>query len=123
MKREESETSAFGTEGHINVFTGEFQKPVILDWSKGGKNIHTLGTSGDTTAFRQNYNTLKDKLSQLLPSKVKLSILNESDIINVNLIDKYRNKRTIINEEVKWLPLEAIKKLLEYYKIEYEDTM
>lgn len=121
MKTKKIETSSYGTDGHLNVFTGEYQQPIIRNLDKGGKNINTIGTTGDTTTFTQCITELKDKLSQLLPDLIPSSLLTEDDIVNKNLIFKYKTEeQDIPHNDIKWFPLKAIKKLLEHYEINYE---
>ena len=117
------ETSSHGTDGHLNVFTGEYQQPVIIDYSKGEKNIHTLGASEDTTTFRQHTNIEKSNLAELLPENILSSHLTDEDIQNSTLIYKIREEEYIPTMELKWLPLKAIKKLLDIYNIKNENTM
>lgn len=117
------ETSSHGTDGHLNVFTGEYQQPVIIDYSKGEKNIHTLGASEDTTTFRQTTSMEKTRLADLLPEQVLSSHLTDEDIQNSTLIYKISDLEHIPTMELKWLPLKAIKKLLDIYNIKNENTM
>lgn len=114
-----NEYASFGQEGHTNIYTGNYQKPVIIDWSKGEKNINTIGTVNDTTTFNQAINETKIKLSELLPEEIPTSLLTEEDIVNVSLIHSHSQKEFISNSEAKWYPLKAIIKLLKHYNIEY----
>lgn len=124
MKRKDKvETSAFGTDGHLNVFTGEYQQPTIIDYSRGEKNIHTLGAADDTTTFRQSTNIEKTRLADLLPEEIPSSHLTDDDIQNSTLLYKIREEKYIPTMELKWLPLKAIKKLLDIYNIKDESTM
>lgn len=115
-KKEKVKTSSFGTDGHLNVFTGEYQQPVIIDYSKGEKNIHTIGATEDTTTFRQHTNIEKTRLSELLPENVLSNYLSDVDIQNASLIHNIREQEYIPTIYLKWLPLRAINKLLDIYK-------
>ena len=121
--KEKVETSSHGTDGHLNVFTGEYQQPVIIDYSRGEKNIHTLGAAEDTTTFRQTTNIEKSRLADLLPENILSIDLSDVDIQNASLIHKIREEVYIPTMELKWLPLKAIKKLLDIYKIKDESTV
>ena len=121
--KEKVETSSHGVDGHLNVFTGEYQQPTIIDYSRGEKNIHTLGAAEDTTTFRQTTNIEKSRLADLLPENVLSKYLSDIDIQNASLIHKIREEEYIPTMELKWLPLKAIKKLLDIYKIKDESTM
>jgi len=113
-----NEYASFGQEGHTNIYTGEYQKPIIMDYSRGEKNINTLGTINDTTTFNQATNEIKMKLADLLPEEIPTNLLTEEDVINASLIHVHTHKQFITNSEMKWYPLGAIKKLLKYYNID-----
>ena len=121
--KQKVETSSHGTDGHLNVFTGEYQQPTIIDYSRGEKNIHTLGAADDTTTFRQTTNIEKSRLADLLPEEIPSSHLTDDDIQNASLIYTIREQKHIRTMELKWLPLKAIKKLLVIYNIKDESTM
>ena len=121
--KEKVETASFGTDGHLNVFTGEYQQPTIIDYSRGEKNIHTLGAADDTTTFRQTTNIEKSRLADLLPENILSKHLTDDDIKNASLIYTIREVKHIRTMDLKWLPLKAIKKLLDIYKIKDESTL
>ena len=117
------ETSSHGTDGHLNVFTGEYQQPVIIDYSRGEKNIHTLGAAEDTTTFRQTTSIEKSRLADLITIDVLSTDLSDDDIQNASLIYTIREQKHIRAMDIKWLPLKAIKKLLAIYNIKNESTV
>lgn len=121
--KQKVETASFGTDGHLNVFTGEYQQPTIIDYSRGEKNIHTLGAADDTTTFRQTTNIEKSRLADLLPEEIPSSHLTDDDIQNASLIYTIREQKHIRTMDIKWLPLKAIKKLLAIYNIKDESTV
>ena len=121
--KQKVETSSHGTDGHLNVFTGEYQQPTIIDYSRGEKNIHTLGAAEDTTTFRQTTSIEKSRLADLITTDVLSTDLSDDDIQNASLIYTIREQKHIRTMDIKWLPLKAIKKLLAIYNIKDESTV
>lgn len=118
-----SEYASYGTEGHTNVFTGEFQKPTIIDWSRGGKTLASAGGPGDTNTFSSTTSEIKGKLSELLPDNIPTGILTNEDIVNAHMIHRFSEAEFLPQHELKYLPTKAILKLLEHFDIDYESSL
>lgn len=108
---------AYGTEGYINPYTGNYNKPIIRDLDKGGKNYEITQRS-DTTTTRQVTSTEKQRLTAFLSFPIPKNIITKDDITNTALISKYKSSKTLDKDFVDFLPLQTINKILNHFNID-----